>query len=178
MTHRRKTYYTDYSIQGRLIVALLTMEFVLVVFSLAFLYSHFSQIIDDQLYRIHSVNQDQSEELVAALVYVLSFTVVINVIALLLAYLVWAKYVNSVLSLFREQLEKTGKLNFASDLVDKSARHYVLDFLSHWQTLERNRCLRIRALCKSLHEDEISGEAASLVALGLKTAAKQHMELV
>ncbi len=153
MKNRRKKIYTDFDIQGKLVVFLILMETLLMAGAIVYLYIDFQSIIENHLYSAHFASKDALfQQFVIAFVHVIIAVVLINLIALWLTHIIWSKHIDTILSTFRQILQNTSKLNLSAAGTNGKARHFVLRFLSSWLTLERNRSFRLRALCSRMDD--------------------------
>ena len=146
---RRKIHYVDHAVQKWLIVALLALEVTLMATALWILHGQLSEIIDQNLYRIHQHEGPSIfAQLLAETLTVLAWLVAANVVALVIADRVWAHYLNSILSPFAAMMGRVEELDLGEDQPPRRS-HETLELAVAWRKNERQRCQSIR--------DEIAG---------------------
>lgn len=136
-TYRRRLHYVDKSIQRSLLVAMVALEVSLVAASIGFTYWRLSQLIDENMYRMHVVHTGPTWMLFAGEVFwVLGLFAVVNMLALMVAARIWSHHENLVLREFRTLIGKSRALDFSSD-ADTRRRHEVLALAVAWRAQER-----------------------------------------
>lgn len=143
-SQRRHTMYLDQRIQQRLLWLLVLMELLLVFACIAYLYTDLKEVIDNQIYRIHfGDNTNTSSRLLAAISEALALLFACNLLALVIADRVWARYVNRILGQFRTLIERTRQLNLSRD-DDIGHEHEVIDLALAWRQYEHQIWLDVR----------------------------------
>jgi len=151
MHKQRKTHYTDSKLQGLLVAALIAVETILLGGAVLYLYLRFNTIVDNQLFKIHSVSDTELiDSLFSELIWVIAFLIVINIAALIIAHFIWARFVAEVLKLFRQKLQLAARLQFSDACSPDTIQHKVLSTTDRWIEMEKNRCLKIRAISRNL----------------------------
>lgn len=164
MNSRRKRRYTDRRIQGRLLVGLIAMETSLTCAAVCWLHLRLEQVLERNLYRIHAASGDA---LVSSFLVELGFAVgmmlTASCVLLLLAHLIWARYVRSVLGCFRVELHRLRKLDLRAASPAGVVHHDTLDLLERWRRLEHQRFTSVRSrvamICASAAETEPNRQA-------------------
>lgn len=142
---RRKIHYVDHAIQKWLLVALVTLEVLLVIAALWGLYQELGNVIEQNIYRIHYTdNQRIFPLLLKNSVYILAAMLVANAVAALIADRIWAYYVNAILRAFSTLMIRTGKLDFLDDADNSAHQHETVERALTWRKSERVRCQKIR----------------------------------
>ena len=170
--HReRKTYYVDIVLQKWLLVALVIMETVLVSVAVWLLHWRLNLIIEENLYSAHIVSvASMLEQLRNEALMVLALFVSVNAIALLIADVVWYRYVFSVLRGFMTLVGKTSRLDFSGDL--DNSHHELHTLAATWRAQERDRLGAIREHLAQLDSD-LAGENRSQSASKTLDALKE-----
>lgn len=151
---KRKIHYVDHAIQKWLLVALVTLELLLVGAAVWVLYQQLSAVVEQNLYRIHySDGQRIFPVLLENSLYVLGGLIAANLAALLVADRIWAHYVNGILRSFKGLMTRTEGLDFLDDGTDITRQHEVIELALAWREAEHARCRKIR--------EEIGGLDAS-----------------
>ncbi len=154
--HRRRIHYVDKSLQTGLMVALVVLEAVLVAGMVWLMHWRLSQIIEENLYRVHLAKAvPVLHQLMQEASVLLGVFILVNIIALLVADGVWGRYVNSLLRSFMTLVGKTGKLDFSAD-PNMSGRHRLLDLAQAQRARERVRLVAIQEQVVRM-EAELSG---------------------
>ncbi len=142
---RRKIHYVDHAIQKWLLLALVALEIFLVSVTLWCLYRELGNVIEQNIYRIHYLNNQRIFPLLLKnSVYVLGAMLAANAVALLIADRIWAYYVNAVLCAFSTLMIRTGQLDFLNDADNFARQHEVVERALAWRKVERDRCRNIR----------------------------------
>lgn len=146
---RRKIRYVDHAVQKWLVVALLALEVTLVSAALWVIYVHLSEIVDQNLYRIHQHDGPSLfSQLLGETLTMLAGLVAANVVALLVADRVWGSYLGSILAPFGALMARVEALDFGEDQPAQRS-HEALELALAWRSTERLRCKKMR--------DEIAG---------------------
>ncbi len=152
-SNQRRQHYIDHRIQGTLIIALVVLEVAMVVAVLFHLNGQFEQLLENTLYSIHPPSD---EEVRKQIYWEIGVSVVwmsfINLCALVLAHVLWGKYVRKVMASFREGVQFMGTLQFSKP-IQRVELHAVLNTLSRWQESERSRVVKIKGAITSLQKD-------------------------
>lgn len=147
---RRRIQYVDETIQKFMLVGLVLLEPVLAGASVWLLHWRFNQIVEQNLYRVHLAEASSLfGQLLHEAFFLSGIFTLANVIALLIADLIWRRYVNSVLRHFRASVDKTSKLDFSSDPAT-AGHHPVLALAETQRAQERARLAAIRKLMTNL----------------------------
>jgi len=147
---RRKTHYVDESLQKFFLLALVLLEIILVGGLTWLMWSHLNQIIDDNLYRVHL--QDSPSILSLLLreaAFLLTLFFVANLCALIVANLIWQRYVTSILQSFLRLIRKTQALDFTADQ-ETSGKHQIISLMATQRRQERQRLMQIRSRLDSI----------------------------
>ena len=150
-THERKQHYVDQKIQGQLITALVTLELLLVIGALVYLYLSYNNILELNIYRIHYDPQETQKKLIDEIVYTVLAMSAINFFALYIAHRLWCKYINRVIYLFHRGLKVIAALDFCEPL-NYGQFHEVLFLQAQWQQTEMQRNKQLRALIEQLKQ--------------------------
>jgi len=146
---RRKIHYVDHAVQKWLVVALLALEVTLVSAALWMIYVHLSEIVDQNLYRIHQHDgPSMFSQLLGETLTMLAVLVAANVVALLVADKIWGAYLHSILAPFGAMMARVEALDFGEDQ-PLPRNHEALELALAWRSMERLRCKSMR--------DEIAG---------------------
>ncbi len=153
MKEQRKHFYTDQKIQGRFLFGLVTLELILAAGLIIYLYFEVNRIIDDHLYRMHSIESTSWGEILSLLGITMSGFIVANLLTLYLAHLLWARYVNSTIDSFSRGLDKVIAYDFSAP-ESIQGHHQLLELLKHWLAKEKKRGQDIRKLLDRLTQYE------------------------
>ncbi|MEO8332245.1 MAG: hypothetical protein ABI479_07400 [Gallionella sp.] len=140
---KRRIIYVDGDVQKGLLVALVTLEVLLIAGTLWMLYLQMSEIVDANLYTVHISEKPNIYPLMlkTALVGVAGL-IAINVMVLWVAAWVWARHVDSILKPFRELIGKVEALDFSEDDA-MDAPHKVVELALAWRHAKRQDMLRL-----------------------------------
>jgi hypothetical protein len=140
---RRRVRYIDAPLQ-RWLWLVVVLEVVAAAACVGLLYWRLNGMIEASLYRVHL---GSAASIVPALMHdgfmLLLLFIAGNIVALLLATLIWARYVHGIISEFTSLVEKTHQLDFGADS-SAPARHEVLSLAIQWRAMERERLEAIR----------------------------------
>lgn len=151
-TYVRKKHYTDHLLQKWLLVALVSLELIIVSVAGVILYVKLNTIVEENLYRIHLHGQPSMfMALVEESLWILAGLVLVNAMALLVADRIWAYYVNGILRDMTRMFTRTRYLDLRPD-EDVVGRHTVLDRAMTWRQAERDRNLVILRLLDDARE--------------------------
>jgi hypothetical protein len=154
--HRRKIHYVDKTVQKWLLLALVILEAGLVAAMVWLMHWRLSQVIEDNLYRVHLAKAaSMLHQLMQEASLLLGIFLLANVVALLVADGIWRRYVNSLLRSFMTLVGKTGRLDFSAD-PEVSGRHRLLELAATQRARERLRLGAIREQMAGL-DAEASG---------------------
>jgi hypothetical protein len=150
-SRRRRIRYVDQALQKWLVVAVV-LEVGAAAGTVGLLYWRLSALIDENLYRVHL---GAASSIVPALLHdgsllLLAF-VGLNVLALLVATVVWGGYVGGILRNFVDVVGKTLRMDFSAD-TDRQGNHEVLELAAQWRTKERARLAAISEQMAQLAE--------------------------
>mgnify|MGYP000179711762 CR=1 FL=1 len=145
----RRIRYIDESIQLWLLVALVTMEIVLVVSSLTILHFRLDAVIEDSLYRVHLAAQPPMLQLlVTATLHVLGWTLLWNIVALVAADHIWVRHIRAITIPFQALVTRMAALEFDQE-DGMSDQHRVSILAKAWFFSEK---WRLDDLRNTLHE--------------------------
>lgn len=154
--HRRAIHYVDKSLQQWLLAALVILEAGLVAGMVWLMHWRLSQIIEENLYRVHLVKvAPLLNQLMQETPFLLGIFILVNVIALLVADGIWRGHIDFLLRSFMALVGKTGRLDFSADPA-MSGRHRLLDLAATQRARERRRLAAIREHMARL-DAELSG---------------------
>lgn len=154
--HRRKIHYVDKTLQKWLLAALVILEAGLVAAMVWMMHWRLSQIIEENLYRVHLAKAAPLlNQLMQETPLLLGIFILANVIALLVADGIWRGTINSLLRSFMALVGKTGRLDFSAD-PETSGRHRLLELAGTQRARERLRLAVIREQTAGL-DAELSG---------------------
>lgn len=146
--YHRRIHYLDHSIQKWLLVALITMEVMLVVIAMWVLHQTLNDAIDQELYRVHFANhQSVFGHLLNEGMKILGAVLLVNMVALVLVDRLWAYWVNSILRSLMALMDASLQLDF-SEKNHIPCNHAVLVHAVAWRYAE---CIRIEGLRHDIH---------------------------
>lgn len=160
MNHRRKKIFVDNRLQGRLILAMVIVEMVILAVAMFYLNYRFASIIEDNLYSIHRSSQEDMLLVFASQIGWVVFEMgVLNVMMLFTAHYFWSQQIGTVVEVFRKELSLIRSLNFSKpDHVDKPI-HELLTLVELWFSSERKRVSRLKSEIQKIHlSDEYNEE--------------------
>jgi len=158
----RRKKYVDTSIQGRLIGALLILEVLIVALAMWFVYQELQTAIDNNLYRVHQPDTENSPVLLAALMQIIPWIVIINLLMLVGIDRLWGNYLLKIIEPLRQTIKRVRHLDLRKD-TGSHENHAVLESAQHWTEQERERCRKIRRLIQSLPEQIRASESTNSV---------------
>jgi hypothetical protein len=151
--YTRKRKYLSHRIQGSLLGAMVVLEVVLITLAMVYLYYAFNDILEKQIFLIHRIDQDKTFMLMfMTLVKTVLILSGVNVLALFIAHILWGKYVNYIISEFRNKLISIGKYDLIGTSVKIRKLHEVIDLLSEWEEVEIERCKKLHELIFTLNK--------------------------
>lgn len=158
---KRRIVYVDDKVQKGLLIALVTLEILLVAGTIWVLHSQMGDVVEANLYRSHLSDKPHLYPLLleTALAGLIGL-IAINALMLWVAGWVWIRHVNSIVKPFRELLGKDEALDFSEDAA-VHAPHKVVDLALAWRHTKRQRMLKLRAEIAKLNE---LGELSDAVA--------------
>lgn len=169
---KRRIVYVDEKVQKGLLVALVTLEILLVVGTLWVLYVQMGEVVDASLYRVHFSSQPNIYPLLLKTVLIgAGALVAVNVIVLWIATWVWTRYVDSIVRPFRELVAKVEALDFSEDQA-QDALHEVVDLALAWRHSKRRILHKLRAEIAKLDELEDLSDA------GARAHARASLEAI
>lgn len=154
---KRRTIYVDDSVQRWLLVALVTLEIMLVTGALWFLYLQLISTVEANLYRAHSVGKPDIYPLLKVALIGLGVLLAINIAVLWIADRLWARHLASILQPFMALMNKVEALDFSAD-TPPAKPHEAVNLARAWRDTERQRLLNLRAAINQL---EAPGGASS-----------------
>lgn len=150
MAERRRQYYTDQSVQGYLLIGVITVEFLLVCVTLWFMHAEISDIIISHLFRIHPVPSGAWPELFTVLATAMASFLLLNTLLLFLAHTLWSRYIKKTVQHFSMLLDKLRKREFTALPVTLKRQHPTAGLMELWYEKEKARDLRIQTLLSKL----------------------------
>jgi len=172
-THvKRRTIYLDDKIQKGLLVALVTLEILLIAGTLWMLYVQMSEIVDADLYRVQFSGKPNIYPLLlkTALIGVTGL-IVINILVLWVAGWVWTRYIDSILKPFRNLIGKVEALDFRED-APLDIPHEVVSLALAWRLSRRQDLLKLRQEITRL------GELGDLSDAAVRAQARLSLEAI
>lgn len=166
---KRRIIYVDDQIQKGLLIALVTLEVLLIASTLWILYVQMSEVVDANLYRIHfSQKPNIYPLLLKTIMFGLIGLITVNVLMLWVVGWVWARHVDSILIPFRRLVSKVEALDFRED-EPISIPHKVVELALAWRQSKRQHMLKLRQEISSLDEYENAPDALILKQSKLET---------
>ena len=151
---KRRIIYIDDNIQKRLLIALVTLEVLLIASTLWILYIQMSEIVEANLYRIHIIqNQGIYPLLLKTIMIGLIGLIAVNALMLWVVSWIWARYVDSILNPFRKLVSKVETLDFREE-EPISIPHKVVELALGWRHFNRQNMLKLRQEISQLDELE------------------------
>ncbi len=148
--HRRHIVLVDHVLQRSLLVALVTMEVVMVAAAIWVLYRALGAIVDANVYRIHfSGKVDVVALLMREGLRVLLCMLAVNVVALVVADRIWALYVNRILRNLDRLVSDSARLNFCEQ-EPTTFQHAVLADATAWRQRLAGELAAARACIRDL----------------------------
>lgn len=143
-SYQRRIKYIDSRLQGRLIVALMILESVIVSVAMVYLYYDYSALFEVYLYSIHRLgNEDFFFNLMQELFVVVLVMSVFNVFMLIIASSLWVRHINAILSCFTDGLRAINQLDLRSRQTG-NVTHEVISELDEWRQRETRRYVELR----------------------------------
>jgi len=169
---KRRIIYIDDRIQKWLLVALVTLEVLLIASTLWILYIQMNEIVEANLYRIHiSQKHNIYPLLLKTIMIALIGLIAVNTLMLWVVGWVWARHVDSILNPFRNLVSKVEALDFRED-EPISIPHKVVELALAWRHSNRQNMLKLRQEISRLNEFEGSPDALILAQSKLETISK------
>lgn len=159
----RRRHYVDQALQGWFLVGLVTLEIVLFSVGLFIIYQHMNEAIELQIFQAHATHESGSSLLLNALMGVLPWILVANVIAVLITSRIWSRYLEKVIGSLRQMLATGAKLDFRDISGQMTGSHEVLDIGTAWMARERERNRIIKAAIAELSVDTDPEEAMKIL---------------
>lgn len=163
--HQRNIQYIDQALQKWFLVALVTLEVLILAGAGAILYFRLDAAVEESLYRVHMAGQPSMlSVLLKESLQIVVGLIAINLIALFVADRIWARHVRGILSELRKLLSSVRDLDLREDTVTGILpRHEVLSVGLDWHRAERERHLALResiaALDRMVEQTDTSGDA-------------------
>ncbi len=149
---KRRIVYVDDKVQKGLLIALVTIEVLLIAATLWVLYWQMGKVVDANLYRVHfSSWPDIYPLLLKTGLIGVGALVAVNVIVLWIAARVWVRHVDSIVRPFSELVAKVEALDFSDDQA-QDALHEVVDLALKWRHSKRQIFRKLRAEIAKLDE--------------------------
>ncbi|HAT50901.1 MAG: hypothetical protein HQL07_14160 [Nitrospirae bacterium] len=153
--------YVDYKIQMRMLLALLILELTIISLGLVYLYHRFSTLIDANIYRIH---KDTSSDVFTIMLHetgwVVGVSLLVNLVALLIADRLWVNYVRSILMSFGSHADRIADLDFRDQHPNLTNKHKSLDMIQAWSRGERQRALDIRSAVGAIDLNQVNDQSS------------------
>tara|TARA_R110001583_G_scaffold69544_2_gene197108 strand:+ start:28859 stop:29404 length:546 start_codon:yes stop_codon:yes gene_type:complete len=151
MNNRRKIKYVDRNIQGSLMVLLITLEVIMILVALIYIYTSFNQIFEDSIYQIHKSNQEPFyQQFLIVIFWVVIIMSVINFIALIIANAFWLKHINKILTFLTKTMSAIKNLSLKFPSVENVPQHDLTKQLILWQNNEIERAKTTNKLISAL----------------------------
>ena len=172
--YHRHIHYLDHRIQQWLLIALVTMEVLLVAISMWVLYGTLSNVIDQELYHVHfSGHSSVFTPLLNEGMKILGVVLLVNLVVLVLADRIWAYRVNNILRGLMTLMNASRQLDF-SEKGHVHCNHPVLVHAMTWRYTEFFRIEGFRhdiqTLPSSLPETEKEREEIAVMLKKITTA--------
>lgn len=169
---KRRTVYLDDKVQKGLLIALVTLEIMLIAATLLMLYLQMGEVVDANLYRVHFSDKPNIYPLLlkTALVGVFGL-IAVNILVLWVAGRVWTYHVDSILKPFRELIGKVEALDFSEDATIVIP-HQVVYLALAWRLSKRQDLLCLRQEIARLDELGDLSEA------GARASARASLETI
>jgi len=149
--HRRRHYFIDAKLQGRLLWSLTILEVLLFAIAMFVIYVDMQATLEDSLYRVHQEVPRGRPLLFQELWLSLPWVIGINVLLVLYVDSQWKKAVRPIVMQLQEILIKVKRLDLRHRVVDAEA-HDVLSSANEWLKKERERYSTILAVVDDLPE--------------------------
>ena len=169
----RRIVYVDEKVQKWLIIALVTLEVLLLSGALWVIYLQLSGALDANLYRAHIAARPRIYPPLQFALIGLVGLATINIVALLVADWVWARHLDSILQPLLELVGRVEALDFLED-TPAASPHKVVDLARAWRKTERQRLLNLRAAIAQLETPDgtSSPEAEARTRVALEAVRK------
>jgi hypothetical protein len=144
--HQRRIKYIDQALQKWFLIALVTLEILILVGAGAILYFRLDAAVEDSLYRVHLAGQPSMlSVLLKESLQIVVGLIAINLIALFVADRIWARRVRGILGALRKILHSVRDLDLREETVTEILpSHEVLIAGLEWHRTERKRHLALR----------------------------------
>jgi hypothetical protein len=150
MAERRRQYFTDQKLQGYLLAALIAIEVMLVGVLLLVLYADVNAIIEQQIYRIHGIEDDSWPQIFRLVAVSMSLFLVVNIVILYLAHSVWSRYIKATIIEFSSVLDQIIQHDFQTPLSSVSVSHQMMEMVRQWFKKEQRRNTEIDEMLEQL----------------------------
>ncbi len=168
---KRRIVYVDHSVQRWLLIALVSLEIILVGGALWLLYLQLINAVEANLYRAHAVGKPDIYPLIKMALIGLSGLLAINLFVLWIVDRLWARHLASILRPLTELITRVEALDFSPD--ELSAKpHKVVELAHTWRETERQRLLALRAAINQLDVSGPTGGSADKNRAILETIRK------
>lgn len=160
--YQRRIHYVDKTLQKWLLTGLVLMEVTLAAGLAWLMYTHLSQVVEDNLYVIHMAQaKPLSTELLQASLQVFGLFVVVNVVALVLVDVLWRRHVDLILREFGGLIGKTAALDMSADAA-MQCQHALLDLTQAQRAQDRARLTAVHDHVAQLANAQEAGDAAAV----------------
>ena len=146
---KRRIIYIDGTVQKRLMIALVTLEILLVGAALWVLYLQLVGTVEANLYRAHAVGKPVVFPLLKAAMLGLGSFLAINILLLWAADRLWARHLETILGPFSALTDKVSTLDFSADTTPDQP-HNVVSMALAWRDAERRRLQILREKIRQL----------------------------
>ena len=146
---KRRQVYVDHSVQKWLMIALVTLEVVLVSGALWLLYTQLIHTVEANLFRAHAVAKPDIYPLIKLAIIGLSGLLIINLLVLWIVDRLWARHLSSILQPFSSLVAKVEALDFSPD-ESPTKLHNVVELAHTWRHTERQRLQALRVAINEL----------------------------
>lgn len=146
---KRRIVYVDHSVQRWLLIALVTLEIVLVSGALWLLYLQLVSTVEANLYRAHAASRPNIYPLIKVALVGLGGLLAINLLVLWIMDRLWARHLAAILRPFTGLLTRVEALDFSPDAISSNP-HKVVELAHAWREAERQRLRDLRAAINQL----------------------------
>lgn len=141
--NKRKKHYINPDIQKRLIINLVIIELVLISLTTLWLYMDISQLIENNMYKIHIKNTLSVEFFAVRFAEAAFVLLIINFLIASLVIWYWRDYINRITSQLNEVADAMQKLDFTFKF-DVYVEHEVSRIALNWFNQEKQTLSDIR----------------------------------
>jgi len=141
--NKRKKHYINPAIQKRLIVNLVVLELVLISLTTLWLYQDMSQLIENNMFKIHIQNTLSVEFFAVRLAQAAFVLLIINIFIASLVLWYWQNYVNNIITPLNEVADALLKLDFTVK-PDVQIEHEASEIALNWLSQEKHTLTELR----------------------------------